>query len=91
MQHAVQIDTVISAEAIHTFPALRPLLGHRVRVTVDQLDQDSESEDSYQPISQIGQLALQARRAHLDAGGKLMNADEITEEVRQRRGGRSDV
>ncbi|MBK1654978.1 hypothetical protein [Allochromatium vinosum] len=90
MQHAVQIETVINAEAIHTFPELRPLLGHRVRVTVDRLDQD-RLDDAYQPISQIGRLALQARNAHLAAGGKLMSADEITEEVRLRRGGRSDV
>jgi len=89
MQHPVQIETVINAEAIHTFPELRPLLGRRVRVTVDQLDRDQE-EVAYQPISQIGRLALRAREAHLASGGKLMDADEISKEVRRRRGGYSD-
>jgi hypothetical protein len=90
MQHALQIETVINTEAIHTFPELRPWLGHRVRVTVEQLDQN-QSSTAYQPVSHIGKLALQARNAHLAAGGKLMSADDISEEVRLRRGGRTDV
>ncbi|MEA1052696.1 hypothetical protein U5801_23210 [Lamprobacter modestohalophilus] len=90
MQHAVQIETVINAETIRTFPELQPLLGHRVRVTVDPLEQDV-LEDPYQPSSQIGRLALQARDAYIASGGRLMSAEDIAEEVRQRRGGRSDV
>ena len=36
-------------------------------------------------------LALAARKAYIEAGGKLLTADEINEEVRQRRGGVSEL
>jgi len=47
--------------------------------------------DEYQPRTEIGRLALAARRAHLKSGGKLLNAAEINDEVQERRGGVSEL
>ena len=46
--------------------------------------------DEYWPRTKIGRLALAARKAYIESGGKLLNFDEINAEVRSRRGGRSD-
>jgi nitrous oxide reductase accessory protein NosL len=46
--------------------------------------------DEYWPRTKIGRLALAARKAYIESGGKLLNFDEINAEVRSRRGGLSD-
>ena len=45
--------------------------------------------DAYRPRTKIGRLALAARKAYIESGGKLLTFDEISAEVRSRRGGRS--
>jgi hypothetical protein len=46
--------------------------------------------DEYRPRTKIGRLALAARKACIESGGKLLTFDEVNAEVRSRRGGRSD-
>jgi hypothetical protein len=43
--------------------------------------------DTYQPRTELGRKLIELRRAHVQAGGKLVNWDEIDAEVRERRGG----
>lgn len=57
-----------------------------VRIHVETLIGD-DMVDRYEPRTEIGHLALAAHEAYLKAGGKLLTADEINEEVRRRRGG----
>ncbi len=64
-------------------------VGVLVRITVERLTDDPIAED-YQPRTEIGRLALAARKAYLEGGGDLRSADEISAEVRSRRGGLSD-
>lgn len=64
-------------------------VGTRVRIHVEPLTGDAVV-DHYEPRTEIGRLALAARKAYIEAGGKLLTADEISEEVRRRRGGVSD-
>jgi hypothetical protein len=64
-------------------------VGVLVRVTVERLTDDPMAED-YQPRTEIGRLALAARKAYLEGGGELRSAEEISAEVRTRRGGLSD-
>ncbi|GIV25478.1 MAG: hypothetical protein KatS3mg026_1170 [Bacteroidia bacterium] len=40
-----------------------------------------------QPRTPLAAALLRARRAYLEAGGKLLNWDELQEEIRQLRGG----
>ena len=61
-------------------------VGARVRIHVELLNDDAVV-DHYQPRTEIGRLALAARQAYIQAGGKLLTANEINEEVRRRRGG----
>jgi len=42
------------------------------------------------PRTEIGRLALAARKAYIESGGKLLSAEEISAEVSRRRGGVSD-
>jgi len=65
-------------------------VGTLVRIHLEPLTGD-KLVDSYQPCTEIGRLTLAARRAYIEAGGKLLTADEINEEVRRRRGGVTDV
>lgn len=41
----------------------------------------------YDPRTDLGRLALAARREYFAAGGKPLSRDEINEEVARRRGG----
>lgn len=43
--------------------------------------------DSYQPRTELGRKLIELRRAHIRAGGQLLNWEEIDAEVRERRGG----
>lgn len=47
--------------------------------------------DSYTPRTALGYKLLSLRRAHLASGGRLLNWDEIGDEVRLRRGGLTDA
>ncbi|AUB82644.1 hypothetical protein [Candidatus Thiodictyon syntrophicum] len=51
---------------------------------------DDPMTGDYQPRTEIGRLALAARKAYIAGGGELLNADEISAEVRRRRGGLAD-
>ncbi len=61
-------------------------VGSVVRVTIQPRDDRS----AIRARTDIGRLALAARREYLDAGGRLLNADEIADEVHRRRGGVDD-
>jgi len=78
---------------ISTDPVVRMpdelLVGTQVPIHVEPLTGD-DVVDRYEPRTEIGHLALAARRAYLKASGKLLTADEINAEVRRRRGGVSD-
>ena len=81
-------ETRISTNHIVHLPDELPV-GALVRIHVEPLT-DNDAVNHYEPRTEIGRLALAARRAYLKAGGKLLTADEINEEVRRRRGGVSD-
>ena len=40
----------------------------------------------YRPRTPIGKALLEARRAYLEAGGRLLSEDELRREIEQRRG-----
>ncbi len=61
-------------------------VGSVVRVTIQPRDDQSE----IRARTDIGRLALAARREYLEAGGRLLNADEIAHEVHRRRAGVDD-
>lgn len=86
--NALVFDATIPADHILHLPDELPA-GLAVRITVEPLAEDA-SADHYQPRTEIGRLALEARRAHLAAGGSLLNAAEISAEVHRRRGGAAD-
>lgn len=46
--------------------------------------------DSYQARTDLGRKLLALRRAHVQAGGRLLSWDEIDAEVSERRGGAAD-
>lgn len=48
---------------------------------------DDAAELEYVPQSELGRLAIAARREYLAGGGRLLNRDEIQREVAERRGG----
>jgi hypothetical protein len=47
--------------------------------------------DFYQPRTELGRKLIELRRAYILGGGKLLSWDEVSEEVRERRGGVSDA
>jgi len=50
-----------------------------------------ETWANYQPKTALGRKLLELRRAYLASGGTLLSADALDEEIRERRGGISDV
>lgn len=46
--------------------------------------------DHYQPRTELGRKLIALRRAHIEAGGKLLTQDEILAEVRRSRGEDAD-
>ncbi|MCC7278730.1 MAG: hypothetical protein IT487_10505 [Chromatiaceae bacterium] len=86
--NSLTFETRVNAEHLVAVPYEVPV-GTLVRIHVEPLTGDT-LVDNYQPRTEIGRLALAARRAYVEAGGKLLTADEINEEVRRRRGGVSD-
>lgn len=48
---------------------------------------DDAVDLDYTPRTELGRLALAARREYLASGGLLLSADEIAQEVAERRGG----
>ncbi len=78
----------ISTDRVVRMPDELPI-GTLVRIHVEPLTGD-DGVERYEPRTEIGHLALAARKAYLKAGGKLLTADEINKEVRRRRGGVSD-
>jgi hypothetical protein len=86
--HSLTFETNVPTDHLLHLPDDLPA-GALVRITVERLADESMTED-YQPRTEIGRLALAARKAHLASGGKLLSADEISAEVRRRRGGLAD-
>lgn len=87
--NALTFNTKVRTDHLLRLPDELPA-GVAVRITIEPLS-DEEYMDAYQPRTELGRLALAARKAHLNAGGKLLGTDEINEEVRRRRGGVADV
>lgn len=81
-------DATVNADHLVRLPDDWPV-GMRVRIAAEPLTGDAVV-DHYQPRTEIGRLALAARRAYIESGGKLLTVDDINEEVRRRRGGVSD-
>ena len=48
---------------------------------------DELPDVEYVPRTELGRLALAARREYLAAGGRLLSREEIEREVAERRGG----
>jgi hypothetical protein len=46
--------------------------------------------ERFEPRSELGRKLRALRRKYVEAGGKLLTADEIEAEVRERRGGLQD-
>lgn len=86
--HSLTFETNVPTDHLLHLPDDLPA-GVLVRITVERLTDDPMTED-YQPRSEIGRLALAARKAYLAGGGELLSADDISAEVRRRRGGLSD-
>jgi hypothetical protein len=86
--NSLTFEARVNAEHLVAVPDEVPV-GTLVRIRVEPLTGDPLL-DNYQPRTEIGRLALAARRAYIEGGGKLLTADEVNEEVRQRRGGVSD-
>ncbi len=81
--------TVAADHQLHfTLPDQLPV-GCPVKVTVETIMEEAKVEH-FQPRTEIGRLALAARQAYIEGGGKLLSLDEINEEVRRRRGGVAD-
>jgi hypothetical protein len=86
--NSLTFEARISTDHVVRMPDELPI-GTLVRIHVEPLTGD-DVVDRYEPHTEIGHLALAARKAYLKAGGKLLTADEINAEVRRRRGGVSD-
>ena len=86
---SLTFEARLSPEHLVVMPDEIPV-GTLVRIHVEPLTGDPLL-DNYQPRTEIGRLALAARRAYIEAGGKLLSWDEIDEEVRRRRGGVSEL
>ncbi len=86
---SLTFEARVSPEHLVVVPDEIPV-GTLVRIHVEPLTGDPLL-DNYQPRTEIGRLALAARRAYIEAGGKLLSWDEINEEVRGRRGGVTEL
>jgi hypothetical protein len=86
--HSLTFETNVPTDHLLHLPDDLPA-GVLVRITVERLADKKMTED-YQPRTEIGRLALAARKAHLAGGGKLLSTEEISAEVRRRRGGLAD-
>ncbi len=56
-------------------------------VTVHDRDDESRAELEYGQLTELGLLAVAARRDYFAAGGHPLTRDEIEREVAERRGG----
>jgi len=83
--NSVSFETCVNADRLFHLPEDLPV-GALIKIVVERISDDTAT-DNYQPKTDIGRLALAARRAYLASGGKLMDADEISQEVQRRRGG----
>ena len=83
--NSLTFEARISTDHVVRMPDELPV-GTLVRIHVEPLTGD-DVVDRYKPRTEIGHLALAARKAYLKAGGKLLTADETNEDVRRRRGG----
>ena len=65
--------------------------GTAIKITVEPMESmENDPLADTPPRTEIGRLALAARRRYLASGGRLLTHDEINAEVRLRRGGAPD-
>ncbi len=83
--NSLSFETRVSSDHLVHLPSELPV-GALIRIVVERVSNDAVA-DHYQPRTDIGRLALAARQAYLESGGKLLDADEISQEVQRRRGG----
>ncbi|GAB6057414.1 hypothetical protein [Desulfonatronum parangueonense] len=86
----ITFETVVSPkhELCFNLPTSLPV-GSVIRVTVEAIEKDLHAPH-FIPQSELGRKLLKAREENVHDGGKLMDWDEINEEVRRRRGGLTD-
>ncbi len=86
--NSLSFETRVSTDHLVQLPSELPV-GALIRIVVERVSNDAVA-DHYQPRTDIGRLALAARHAYLESGGKLLSLDEVNAEVRQCRGGVAD-
>ncbi len=86
----ITFETIVSPkhELCFNLPTSLPI-GSAIRVTVEAVQKNSH-ERRFSPKSELGRKLLKAREEYVQQGGRLLNWDEINEEVRRRRGGLTD-
>lgn len=87
--HAASDDARVSVWSSHAF--YKPAnLGTEIRAVVTPCAIPDPLEH-YTPRTALGRKLLGLRRAHLASGGRLLSWDEISDQVRLRRGGLPDA
>jgi len=78
-------------EALETYLRLRNFAEDWDAPGMDTYDQHAQPGDrvldEFKPKTALGQRLLALRRAYVERGGPLLNAETLCEEIRERRGG----
>lgn len=78
-------------EALETYLRLRSFAEDWDSPGMDSYDQQAQPGDrvldEFKPKTALGQRLLALRRAYVERGGPLLNAEALCEEIRERRGG----
>lgn len=86
--NTLTFNVTVNADHLLHLPDELPV-GLPLKITIEPLTGDGLA-NHYPPRTEIGRLALAARKAYIESGGKLLSAEEISAEVSRRRGGVSD-
>jgi len=86
--NTLTLNVTVNADHLLHLPDEIPV-GLPLRITIEPLA-EAGLADHNQPSTEIRRLALAARKAYLESGGKLLSVEEISTEVGRRRGGVSN-